>query len=84
MVGFIDAQIERPTELEKILETNDRQRTQYELAAAVIPGEQELDRLLRYETHLSREIDRILDRPEQLQQMRKERQSPPQLDVNIT
>jgi hypothetical protein len=39
MVGFIDAQIKRLTELEKRLETSDQQRTQYELAAAVIPGQ---------------------------------------------
>ena len=42
------------------------------------------DHLLRYETHLSREIDRILNRLERLQRMRKGQPLPPQVDVKIS
>jgi hypothetical protein len=37
-----------------------------------------------YETHLSREIDSILNRLERLQRMRKGQPLPPQLDVKIS
>ena len=55
-----------------------------ETSAAVIPGQEVSDRLLRYETHLSREIDRILNRLERLQRMRKGQPLPPQVDVKIS
>ncbi len=84
MGAIIDAEIERLTELEKALETSDQVRIRYETAAAVIPGREASDRLLRYETHLSREIDRILNRLERLQRMRKGQPLPPQVDVNIS
>ena len=49
-----------------------------------IPDSEGIDRLLRYETHLSRESDRILSRLERLQRTRKGKPLPPQLDVNIS
>jgi hypothetical protein len=41
-------------------------------------------RLIRYEAHLSREIDRTLNRLERLQRMRKGQPLPPQLEVKIS
>jgi hypothetical protein len=38
----------------------------------------------RYEAHLSREIDRILNRLERLQRICKGQPLPPQLDVKIS
>ena len=58
-VALIDIEIERLTELEKILETIDRERREFKLSAAVIPGPEVSDRLLRCETQLSPEIARI-------------------------
>jgi hypothetical protein len=49
-----------------------------------VPDSRGLDRLLRYETHLSREIDRILNRLERLQRIRKGQPLPPQVDVKIS
>jgi len=84
MVPFIDAKIERLKELEKGLLGIEVQRLAFKLSAAVIPGQEVLDRLLRYETHLSREIDRILNQLERLQRMRKGQPPPPQVDVKIS
>jgi hypothetical protein len=42
------------------------------------------DRLMRYETHVSREIDRILNRLERWQRIGKGQPLPPQLDVKIS
>ena len=83
MVEFIDAEIERLTELEKAMAAANRQRIDYKLSAAIIPGQEVTDRLLRYETHLSREIDRILNRLERLQRRRKGQPLPPRLDDSI-
>jgi hypothetical protein len=84
MVALIDAEIERLADLEKALETIEQGRARYKTSAAVIPGQQSSDRLVRYEAHLSREIDRVLNRLERLQRIRKGHPLPPQLDVNIT
>jgi hypothetical protein len=69
VVEIIDGEIERLTKLEKQLETDCQLRIKYKSSAAIIPDQD--DHLLRYETHLSREIDRILDRLERLERTRK-------------
>jgi hypothetical protein len=84
MLAFIEAEIKRLTKIEKVLEAIDRRRIEYKTSAAVIPGQEALDRLVRYEVHLSREIDRILNRLERLQRMRKGQPLPLQLDVKIS
>ena len=53
------------------------------LARPHVPSQEVCDHLVRYETHLSREIDRILNKHERLQRMRKGQPLPPQLDVRI-
>ena len=44
----------------------------------------EMDRLLRYETSLSREIDRTLNQLERLQRMRLGQPVPPPINLNVT
>ena len=83
MVALIDAEIERLADLSKRLEAFQKVRAQYQTSAAVIPGQEVSDRLIRYEAHLSREIDRTLNQLERLQRMRKGQPLPPRLDVNI-
>jgi hypothetical protein len=83
MIKDLDGEIERVTELEKRLLAIDAQRLAYKLSAAVIPGQEVLDRLLRYHTHFSRERDRILTRLERLQRMRKGEPPPLHINVNI-
>jgi hypothetical protein len=70
--------------LEKVLETEDRRRLEHMSFAAVIPGPEDSDRLMRCEAHRSREIDRILNRLDRLQRIRKGQPVPPQVDVNIS
>jgi hypothetical protein len=84
MLHLIDDEIEHLTELQKMLEAADQEKIQYRLSAAVIPGPQASDRLLRLEVHLSREIDRILNWLERLQRTRKGQPLPPQVDVSIS
>jgi hypothetical protein len=63
---------------------NEAKKIGYNIYAAGIPSQEIADRLLRYEAHLSREIDRILNRLERLQRIRKGQPLPPQLDVKIS
>jgi hypothetical protein len=71
VASMIEDEIKRLTKLEKDLMADDTLRIQYRKSAAVIPSQDVLDRLMRYETHFSREIDRILNRLESLQRRRK-------------
>ena len=52
-------------------------------AATRISSQEVSERLVRYEAHLSREIDRILNRLERLQRMRKGQPVAAQVDVNM-
>jgi hypothetical protein len=84
MVEWIEAEIKRLTVLEKMLEANDRQRMEYKTLAAVIPGQEESDRLLGNETHFSREIEKILSRLERVQRMRRGQPVFPPAKVDVT
>ena len=59
-------------------------RIKVQILRESIPDSQGMDRLLRYETHLTREGDRILSRLERLQRTREGQPVPPQMDVNIS
>jgi hypothetical protein len=59
-------------------------KREHNLAGTSVPPQEISERLVRYEAHLSREIDRILNRLERLQRMRKGQPLPPQVDVNIS
>jgi hypothetical protein len=84
MVEMIDQEIESLTKMEKQLEDAVHGRFLYKWLAAVIPGQGTMELVMRYETHLSREIDRIVNRLVRLQRMRKGQPLPPQLDVKIS
>jgi len=84
IVTYVDSEVERLTELEKFAGKADTQRIEYKSSAAIIPSQEISERLLRYETHLSREIDRALNQLERLQRMRKGQPVPPTLNVNVS
>jgi hypothetical protein len=81
--SMIDEEVKRLTKLEKDLVADDPLRIQYRNSAAVIPSQEVLDLLMRYEAHFSREMDRISNRLESLQRRRKGQPLPPQLNVNV-
>jgi hypothetical protein len=84
MLLLVDAEIDRLRGLEEMLEAEERQRIGYKSSASMIPGQEASDRLLRRETHLSREIERILTQLERFQRMRKGQPLPPQVDLKIS
>ena len=80
----LDAELKRVVELYNDLLLTEYDRVKVNLRAARIPSEEVSDRILRNETHLSREIDRTLNRLERLQRIRQGQPLPPQLGVKIS
>ena len=60
------------------------EKPQYKPSIAIIPGPETSERLMRYETHLSRETDRTLNRLERLQRTRKGQPLSALIDVSIS
>ena len=67
---------------EQIRAENDK--TGIEFLRANVPEVSQLDRLLRYETTLERNFDRILNQIERLQRLRKGQPVSPTLDVRVS
>jgi hypothetical protein len=57
---------------------------QFETLGALIPQPDAMDRVVRYETHLSRKFDRLLNQLERVQRIRRGQPAPPTLNVNIS
>ena len=83
MVAFIDTQIDLLTELEKEVRDHDLKRLSTRLYTGLIPGQEASDRLLRYETTLSRQRDKILSQLERLRRMRMGQPAPPQINLTL-
>jgi hypothetical protein len=58
-------------------------RAEHQTTAALIPGQGDLDRIIRYEAHLNREYDRILSQLERLQRIRLGQPTPPTIRLEI-
>jgi hypothetical protein len=80
----IDEEVESLADLYKVKATSELQKIKNNVAAARMPSEEASDRIIRCEAHLSREIDRTLNRIERLQRIRKGQPLPPQVDVKIS
>jgi len=56
----------------------------FQALADLIPRQDAMDRLVRYECHMSREFDRVLNQLERVQRMRKGHPPSPTLNVNVS
>jgi hypothetical protein len=56
---------------EQLRKSLHERKGQFETLAALVPHEDLMDRLVRYEGHLTRDFDRILNQLEQVQRMRR-------------
>lgn len=84
MLGIFDKEIRRLRTLNVSQQVTDKKREEYEATAALVPAENVLDRLIRYEAHLSREIDRTFSRLERLQRIRLGQAVPPPLRLEVS
>jgi hypothetical protein len=70
MIEIFDKEIKRLEELVGMAEDFVEWNKEYQNATASIPFKDVSDRLLRYATHYSREIERVLGQLERLQRAR--------------
>jgi hypothetical protein len=80
---LLNAEIKHLSEIEARNRAQDKERINYRSSAAVIPTQEAMDQLLRYATHISREIDKCMNRLERMQRRRKGLPMPPRIDVNM-
>jgi hypothetical protein len=77
----IGAQLISETKAQQQIEAS---RFEYKRLSLLVPDSSHVDRFIRYETHLSREFDRTLNRLERLQRERLGLPSPPTVKVEVT
>src|SRR5208282_306407 len=82
-LAILDAEIKRLEALKERQLIIVKQRAEYESIAASVPPQDVLERLLRYEAHLSREFDRTLSQLERLQRIRLGHAGPPTVRLEI-
>jgi hypothetical protein len=70
-VELVDEELERLTDLKNEIEQVESRRLDCSEVAALIPQREVLDRLLRYMSHLNREIEQVLSQLERFQRLRR-------------
>jgi hypothetical protein len=83
MLECLDAEIERLKILEVLMLAAGERRGEHHTTAALIPAQGDLDRIIRCETHLSREYDRLLNQLERVQRIRLGQPTPPTIRLEI-
>jgi hypothetical protein len=84
VLARIDEEVERVLDLKKRAEKTQAQRMRYTLKASLVPSQETMDRLLRYEASLDRAFDRTLTQLERLQRMRLGHAVPPPVKVELS
>ena len=84
MLKALDAEFDNLVELKRSQTITDFNKIAHNFEAACIPSQAAIDRLLRYETHLSREFDRTLSQLERLQRMRRGQPVLPPINVRFS
>jgi hypothetical protein len=84
MFEILDQEIKRVQALAEEALRVTIERNQYRKAAALVPQPPILERLLRYEAHLSREFDKTLSQLERLQRMRLGQPVIPPINVRLS
>jgi hypothetical protein len=83
MIGIFDQQIKRLEFLEAVQRAIDEQGWLYQTAAALVPPQDVMERLIRDEAHLSREFDRTLVQLERHQRIRLGQPVPPSVRLEL-
>lgn len=82
--AFIDDQLETRKQHRRIINVCEQMEEQSRRAAAVLPSAETLDKILRYETTLDRQLYRAMHELERLQRMRKGESVPPPLTMEVS
>jgi hypothetical protein len=84
MLKILDDEIKRLEELREVSLSSCFERIEYSKLTHLVPPPAVSERLLRYETHLSREFDRTLSQLEHLQRMRLGQPVLPPVNVRLS
>ena len=84
MRDALAAEVNRLKELQLLQEFIEVRKIDSNVDAARIPSQEVAHRLLRYEAHLSRELDRTMSQLERLQRMRKGQPVLPPMKVEVS
>jgi len=83
IIELIDEEIKTLDAEQELQGSFENLKAEYRAVAALVPPQGAMDRLIRYETHLNREFDRLLNRLERVQRMRRGQPAPPMVNVEI-
>jgi hypothetical protein len=83
-IACLEREIKRLRDFKECLEEVESERRTYTAQATLVPKQEVLDRLQRYEAHLSREFDRTLNQLERVQRMRLGQRVPPPIQVELS
>jgi hypothetical protein len=83
LIARIDDQLKKICRLEEL--ANEREKLELDAAARSLslPPADKADTVLRYETHLDRQLQRAMDQLERLQLRRNGQKVPPPLDISL-
>ncbi|MCX6899318.1 MAG: hypothetical protein NT105_11495 [Verrucomicrobia bacterium] len=81
---YIDDQLKKFRRNRLILEMREKMEDESRRAASVLPSVETLDKILRYETTLERQLYRAMHELERLQRMRKGENVPPPLTMEVS
>jgi hypothetical protein len=70
IINMLDIHLEWLDRHKKVFDQIDEERAPYDADARLVPPANTMERIIRYEAHLSREFDRILSRLQGLQRIR--------------
>lgn len=84
MLEIFDEEIRRLKRTKEMVDSLCERRDEYVFVAGLIPSGEAMERLIHYEAHIGRQYDRILNRLERLQRLRRGQSAPPTLNVEIT
>jgi len=81
-IRLLDRQLEALDVFDEWAKENQLRELDAQLRSLALPDEAATDKVLRYETHLDRQLYRAMDQLERLQRRRKGENVPPPLNVN--
>jgi hypothetical protein len=84
MLEMLDEEIKHLARLKELQHTIDDQKGECQTIAALVPSQDVMERLIRYEAHLSREFDRTLSQLERLQRVRLGQPVPPTVRLELS
>jgi hypothetical protein len=83
IVALIDRRLELISWFENRAKERDVLAIDAEARSLSLPSADATDKILRYETHLDRQLDRAMNQLERLQRQRRGENVPPPLNINL-